>query len=322
MSSKSETIVLEEYALRREVPFHEKFRVGLFRFIRHKPLGAFGGFIVILLLVMAIAPFLFTNQNPNPSPPPILDRLQGPSSAHWFGTDQFGRDVYSRIIYGARTSIIIGFMVVAVAAVLASLIGTISGYFGGWVDIIAQRVVDIGIALPGLIFIILVVTTLTQFPPQFISDLLGLDPTGEVVFRIAVSLGVLVSLGSSRVIRGAAISAKQNVYVEAARVVGASDIRIMTRHIFPNVFAVVLISASIQIGGAILTESALAFLGYGVQPPTASWGRMLNEAREALVRYPHLAIFPGMAIFLAVYSFNMFGDALRDVLDPRLRGSR
>ena len=119
MSSKSETIVLEEYALRREVPFHEKFRVGLFRFIRHKPLGAFGGFIVILLLVMAIAPFLFTNQNPNPSPPPILDRLQGPSSAHWFGTDQFGRDVYSRIIYGARTSIIIGFMVVAVAAVLA-----------------------------------------------------------------------------------------------------------------------------------------------------------------------------------------------------------
>lgn len=322
MSSNSEAIVLEEYALRREVPFAERLRVGLFRFIRHKPLGAFGGFIVIMLLVMAIAPFLFTNQNPNPSPPPILDRLQGPSAAHWFGTDQFGRDVYSRIIYGARTSIIIGFMVVFVSATTASFIGTVSGYFGGWVDIIAQRIVDIGIALPGLIFIILVVTTLTQFPPQFISDILHLDPTGEVVFRIAVSIGVLISLGSSRVIRGAAISAKQNVYVEAARVVGASDVRIMTRHIFPNVFAVVLVSASIQIGGAILIESSLAFLGYGVQPPTASWGRMLNEAREALVRYPHLAIFPGLAIFLAVYSFNMFGDALRDVLDPRLRGSR
>jgi peptide/nickel transport system permease protein len=139
------------------------------------------------------------------------------------------------------------------------------------------------------------------------------------VVLLALSLGLLVSLGSSRVIRGAAISAKQNVYVEAARVIGATHPRIMARHIFPNVFAVVLVSASIQIGGAILTESALSFLGYGVQPPTASWGRMLNEARESLVKHPHLAIFPGLAIFFAVYSFNMFGDALRDVLDPRLR---
>ncbi|MGH2610323.1 MAG: ABC transporter permease, partial [Tepidiformaceae bacterium] len=241
---------------------------------------------------------------------------------HWMGTDQFGRDVYSRIVYGARTSIVIGFLVVFVSAIFAALIGTVSGYFGGWFDMIAQRIVDIGIALPGLIFIILVVTTLTQFPPQAFSDLLGLDPSGEVVVRIAVSLGILVALGSSRVIRGAAISAKQNVYVEAARVVGARDTRIIARHIFPNVFAIVLVGASIQIGGAILTESALSFLGYGVQPPTPSWGRMLNEAREALVRYPHLAIFPGLAIFLAVFSFNMFGDALRDVLDPRLRGSR
>jgi peptide/nickel transport system permease protein len=322
VATGSDTLTLEQYALRREVGAWEKFYTSIGRFIKHKPLGAFGGFVVIVLLCMAIAPELFATHNPNPSPPPILDRLQGPSGAHWMGTDQQGRDVYSRIIHGARTSIVIGFLVVAVSAVTASFIGTVSGYFGGWVDILMQRVVDVGIALPGLIFIILVVTTLTQFPPQFLSDLLGLDPSGRVVFRIAVSLGILVSLGSSRVIRGAAISAKQNVYVEAARVVGATDIRIMTKHIFPNVFAVVLVSASIQIGGAILTESALAFLGYGVQPPTPSWGRMLNEAREYLTRYPHLAIFPGVAIFMAVYSFNMLGDALRDVLDPRLRGSR
>lgn len=322
MASSSEALVLEQYALRREVPFHERFRLGLWRFITKKPLGAVGGFIVIIFLLMAIAPAMFYTQDPDPNPPRILERLQGPSAEHWMGTDQFGRDVYSRIIYGARTSIIIGFLVVFVSATLASFIGTTSGYFGGWFDMIAQRVVDIGIALPGLIFIILVVTTLTQFPPQFISDLLNLKPSGEVVFRIAVALGVLVSLSSSRVIRGAAISAKQNVYVEAARVVGATDRRIMTKHIFPNVFAVVLVSASIQIGGAILTESALSFLGYGVQPPTPSWGRMLNEAREQLTRHPHLAIFPGLAIFLAVYSFNMLGDALRDVLDPRLRGSR
>ena len=321
MATSSDTLPLEYY-LRPEVSRFEKYRGNLWRFIRHKPLGAIGGFIVILMLLMAIAPSVFATHEANPTPPPIVDRLQGPSSAHWMGTDQQGRDVYSRIVHGARTSIVIGFLVVAVSATLASFIGTMSGYFGGWFDMLAQRLVDIGIALPGLIFIILVVTSMTQFPPDFIADPLGLEPSGRVVFRIAMALGVLVALGSSRVIRGAAISAKQNTYVEAARVVGATDGRIMWKHIFPNVFAVVLVSASIQIGGAILTESSLAFLGYGVQPPTPSWGRMLNEAREYLVRYPHLAIFPGLAIFLAVYSFNMLGDALRDVLDPRLRGSR
>ena len=321
MASSSDALVLEQYALRPEIPFHERFRSGLFRFIRHKPLGAFGGFIVILLLAMAAFPALFATDNPNPSPPPIVDRLQGPSSAHWMGTDQFGRDVYSRIIYGARTSIVIGFLVVVVSAAVASLVGITSGYFGGWVDMIAQRVVDIGIALPGLIFIILVITSLKERAKDLFEPL-GFSPETSVVLLLALVLGILVSLGSSRVIRGAAISAKQNVYVEAARVVGATDRRIMVHHIFPNVFAVVLVSASIQIGGAILTESALAFLGYGVQPPTPSWGRMLNEAREQLVRHPHLAIFPGAAIFFAVYSFNMLGDALRDVLDPRLRGSR
>ena len=193
-------------------------------------------------------------------------------------------------------------------------------HFGTGLHDAIQRLVDIGIALPGLIFIILVVTSMTQFPPDFIADPLGLEPSGRVVFRIAISLGILVALGSSRVIRGAASSAKQNTYVEAARVVGATDGRIMWKHIFPNVFAVVLVSASIQIGGAILTESSLAFLGYGVQPPTPSWGRMLNEAREYLVRYPHLAIFPGAAIFVTVIAANLVGDGLRDALDPKNEG--
>jgi ABC-type dipeptide/oligopeptide/nickel transport system permease subunit len=174
-------------------------------------------------------------------------------------------------------------------------------------DMFVQRLVDIGIALPGLIFIILVVESLQQIP---------------VNTRIVLAVGVLGALGSSRIIRGAAISAKQNQYVEAARVVGASDLRIIVRHVLPNVFPIVIIGASIQVGGAVLIESSLAFLGYGVQPPTASWGRMLNEARDKLTNYPHLAIFPGLVIFFTVYSFNMLGDAMRDVLDPRLRGSR
>jgi peptide/nickel transport system permease protein len=275
-------------------------------FIRTKPLGVFGAAVIIILIAMSLWPSLFAHQNPNVGP--LGDRFLGPSADHWFGTDQLGRDMYTRIVFGARNSIIIGFGVVIISSTLAAVLGTVSGYFGGVFDMLVQRLVDIGIALPGLIFIILVVTSLQQRIP--------------VQWCIILSVGVLQALGSSRIIRGAAISAKQNQYVEAARVVGASDMRIIFRHVLPNVVPVIIVGASIQVGGAVLVESSLSFLGYGVQPPTASWGRMLNEAREKMVLYPHLAIFPGLAIFFTVFSFNMLGDALRDVLDPRLRGSR
>jgi peptide/nickel transport system permease protein len=264
--------------------------------------------MVILLIIMAIWPDLFATHGVNEREGISSQyRLQSPTSDHWFGTDNLGRDLYSRIVYGARTSIVIGFGVVAVATGVAMLIGLLSGYIGGWFDSLFQRFIDIGIALPGLIFIILVVNSLQQIP---------------LVPRIIISLGAIIALSSSRVVRGATIAAKQNVYVEAARVLGATDLRIMIRHVLPNLFAIVIVSASIQIGGAILIEAALSFLGYGIQPPTPSWGFMVNEAREFLGRAPHMAIFPGLAIFVVVYAFNMFGDALRDVLDPRLRGTR
>ena len=305
--ASSTTAALEQYALQPQPSGAVRLRRGLIRFCRTKPLGAFGAVIVIMLVAMAFFPGIFTNQNPNPSPPPLAERYEGPSVSHWFGTDTFGRDMYTRLVYGARTSITIGFGVVLISSVLAALLGVVSGYFGGWADMLIQRLVDIGIALPGLIFIILVVTTLQNLP---------------VTLRIIMPVGILVALGSSRVIRGAAISAKQNQYVEAARVIGATDTRIIGRHVLPNVMAIVIVGASIQIGGAVLVESALSFLGYGIPPPTPSWGRMLNESRQQLSNYPHLVIFPTLAIFLTVYSFNMLGDALRDVLDPRLRGSR
>ena len=297
--------VLEQYALRKEITRTQRTRRFLWNFIRHKPLGTFGAVVVILLVAMAVVPGLFAHQDPNAQV--LRERFLAPSGAHWFGTDQLGRDLYTRIVYGTRNSIIIGFGVVLISSTLATALGVVSGYFGGVFDMLVQRLVDIGIALPGLIFIILVVESLQQIP---------------VNTRIVLAVGVLSALGSSRVIRGAAISAKQNQYVEAARVVGASDLRIIVRHVLPNVLPIVIIGASIQVGGAVLIESSLAFLGYGVQPPTASWGRMLNEAREKLTNYPHLAIFPGLVIFFTVYSFNMLGDALRDVMDPRLRGSR
>ena len=307
MATSSNAAVLEQHALRPEASTAQKWRRGLIRFCRTKPLGAFGAVVVLMLIAMAFFPGIFTSQDPNPSPPPLAERYEGPSASHWFGTDSFGRDMYTRLVYGARTSITIGFGVVFISSIIAALLGVISGYFGGWADMLIQRLVDIGIALPGLIFIILVVTTLQNLP---------------VTLRIIMPVGVLIALGSSRVIRGAAISAKQNQYVEAARVIGATDTRIIGRHVLPNVMAVVIVGASIQIGGAVLIESALSYLGYGIPPPTPSWGRMLNESRQQLSNYPHLVIFPTLAIFLTVYSFNMLGDALRDVLDPRLRGSR
>jgi len=297
--------VLETYALRPEVPLSERLRRGVGNFIKQKPLGAFGAAVVLLLIAMALVPQAFTSLDPTKSA--LLDRYQGPSAAHWFGTDQQGRDLYTRIVYGTRNLIIIGFGVVMISSSVALVLGVVSGYFGGGFDTLIQRVVDIGIALPGLIFIILVVTSLQQIP---------------VNLRIMLAVGSLSALSSSRVIRGASISAKQNQYVEAARVIGASDFRIIFRHVTPNVFPILIIGASIQVGGAVLVESSLSFLGYGVQPPTPSWGRMLNEARERLVQHPHLAIYPGLVIFFTVYSFNMLGDALRDVLDPRMRGSR
>lgn len=307
MATSSDAAVLEQHALRPDATGLQKLRRGLVRFCRTKPLGAFGAVVVIMLVAMAFFPGIFSTQDPNPSPPPLAERYQGPSASHWFGTDSFGRDMYTRLVYGARTSITIGFGVVFISSILAAFLGVVSGYFGGWADMLIQRLVDIGIALPGLIFIILVVTTLQDLP---------------VTLRIIMPVGVLIALGSSRVIRGAAISAKQNQYVEAARVIGATDTRIIARHVLPNVMAVVIVGASIQIGGAVLIESALSYLGYGIPPPTPSWGRMLNESRQQLSNYPHLVIFPTLAIFMTVYSFNMLGDALRDVLDPRLRGSR
>ena len=274
-----------------------------FRFARRKPLGGFGLAIIVLLLLTAVfgdflAPSRFDSFD-------LTVRLTGPSLAHPFGVDLIGRDVFSRVIYGANTSVLIGFGTVAIAGVAASTIGTASGYYGGKIDLLVQRLVDIVQAFPGLIFII------------FVLSIIGVSR-----LSIIIALGVLFSAGSSRVIRAQAISVKQNDYVQAARSLGASDMRILLRHIYPNVFAVVLISISVQLGFVILIESSLSFLGFGVPPPFPSWGGMLRDAQEQMTRHPYLAIFPGIAITITVYSLNMLGDALRDVLDPRLRGSQ
>ncbi len=315
MATTSEQVLVDEILSEGRRPFYRKAFTGLWRFCVRYPLGAFGGFFVILLLAMAAFPGVFTPMEAqDPTRNVLANRLQGPSATHWFGTDDLGRDIYARIIYGTRTSIIVGFGVVVVSQIMAVAFGTISGFKGGTFDMLFQRVIDIGIALPGLVFIILVIEAMRDRLPGFI----GIPPD---MMAIILSVAVLVSVTSSRTIRGVALALREEQYVDAARALGATDVRIMLRHIVPNLFAIVIVSASLLVGTAVLIESALSFLGYGVQPPTPAWGRMLSDARDRLVQAPHVAIFPGMLIFITVFSFNMLGDALRDRLDPRLRGS-
>ena len=274
----------------------------LWIFCWRKPLGALGGLIVLVLLLLAlfapwIAPYSYDETIPGA-------RMKAPGAQFWMGTDNLGRDVFSRVVYGAGVSVTVGFGAVLLANVFATLIGITSGYFGGAYDICVQRVVDAWQSFPFLVVILSMMAVL-----------------GPGLLNLVLALGVLGAAAGSRVIRGTTISVMQNTYVEAARALGAGHLRIMLRYVLPNVAATIIILATIGLGAAILAESALSFLGFGVPPPYPSWGAMLSgSGRSFMYRAPWMAIWPGAAISLAVFGFNMLGDALRDVLDPRLRG--
>ena len=230
-------------------------------------------------------------------------RLHPPDATFLFGTDTHGRDVLSRIIYGARVSLIVGFLSVAIGTLAGTLIGLVSGYWEGSIDQVLQRLVDTLMAFPG---IVLALAVLSVF--------------GQSLLNVILVIGLVIAPGASRVVRGTVLSVKHNTYVDAARAAGASSWRIILRHILPNVFAPILIIASVWLGNAIVIEAALSFLGLGTPPPTPTWGGMLSgEGRRSLETAPYLAIFPGLAISIVVLAFNMFGDAVRDLLDPRLR---
>jgi peptide/nickel transport system permease protein len=294
------------------------------QFIRRKPLGALGAALILLMVFCAlfadrqvitfrqstaplVAPYYFDDQN-------LHDRLQGSSLAHPLGTDNLGRDQLSRIIYGARISLIVGLGAVALAMLIATAIGVISGYVGGRLDMLVQRFVDAWIAFPPIVILISGV--------QVAKARLGSSPEWQT-FAVILVLSVILASGASRVIRSSSIAIKGNLYVDAARTIGASEVRIVLRYILPNVVAVIIVLATLQLGAAILAEATISFLGFGIPPPFASWGRALGPDSLGLIRRDAwLAFWPGFAIFLVVFGFNVFGDALRDVLDPRLRGGR
>jgi peptide/nickel transport system permease protein len=299
----SDQVALAQFAAREQARASraQSYLRAIWQFARHKPLGALGAVIIVALVVTAAAPGLFTSRDPAAFDG--LHRLKAPAGGRILGTDQNGRDEFSRIVHGARTSVSISFGAIAISVVLATAIGTLSGYLGGAVDAALQRLVDAALAFPYLVVLITLVAVL-----------------GPGVSQIIVALGLISCFGMSRVIRSVVIGISSQPYIEAARVLGASPLRIMIRHVILNVLPIVIITASVSMGGLVLAEAGLSFLGFGVPPPTPSWGSMLSiEGRAYMEQAPWLAIVPGVAIASIVFAFNMLGDALRDTLDPRLR---
>ena len=274
------------------------------RLFRDKPLGAAGGVIMLLFVLIGVSAALLAPYGFNQIAP--LDRLKPPSMAHWFGTDNLGRDVLSRCIYGAQISVIIGLSGAALATIISAVIGIVSGYFGGRFDLALQRFVDAWMTFPDLIILIVVVSVL-----------------GPGVYQTVGTLGLLLGIAGSRIVRSAVISVRENMYVHAAQSIGASWLRILWRHILPNVMPPLIVLFTTRVGTVILAESGLAFLGLGVPPPTPTWGGMLSgSGRTFMFHGPWLALAPGLCLTVVVYATNVFGDALRDLLDPRMRGSR
>jgi peptide/nickel transport system permease protein len=274
----------------------------LWSFMKRKPLGAASASLILLIVFTAIFADVLAPYDPLFTHPEI--RLAPPSWQHPFGTDDIGRDVFSRIISGARISLWVGLLAVGIGTVAGTIIGLLCGYWEGRLDLALQRFMDALMAIPGLILAMAIVSVLTP-------------NTTNAMLAIAV----VIIPGNSRIVRGAVLSAKQNQYVEAARALGCGHLRMIVTHILPNVTAPILIIASIWLGNAIFIEASLSFLGLGTQPPTPSWGLMLSSTGRAFMEQaPWLAIFPGLAISLAVLGFNLFGDTLRDVWDPKLRG--
>jgi peptide/nickel transport system permease protein len=274
------------------------------RLVREKPLGLLGAGIVFGLIGVAVfadvlAPYGYAQTS-------LLHRFKASSMEHWMGTDQLGRDLLSRIIYATRVSLSVSLGAAALGTFLATLIGVTSAFFGGRYDLGVQRFVDAWEAFPGLLLLLTIMSLL-----------------GPGLFNITAVLGLSFGIQNSRIIRGAALSVKENAYIEAAQAFGGNNLRIMLLHMLPNVAAIIIVVATIGLGNLILIEASLSFLGFGVPPPHPTWGGMLSlQGLSYMYQAPWLAIWPGVALSAAVFGFNMFGDALRDLLDPRLRGGQ
>ena len=274
----------------------------MIRLVREKPLGTSGGIIILIMIFVAIfadvlAPYPYRETH-------LVDRLTGPSAQYLLGTDHVGRDLLSRLIFGARLSLTVGLAATALNVVVAVLLGGISGFLGNKYDLVVQRFVDAWISFPSLLLLLTVMSIV-----------------GQGLVQIIVVLGISGGIGGSRVVRGAVIGIKENDYFLAARAIGSTGAATLVRHVLPNIMPVVIIIFSVSVGGVIMSEASLSFLGFGLPVQIPSWGGMLSrEGREYMEVAPRLALWPGLCLTITVYCLNMFGDAMRDLLDPRLRG--
>lgn len=272
------------------------------RRFRGQPLAMIaGGFVVLLIVLAWIAPLIAPFDAENFFD---YDRLnQGPSLQHWFGVDSLGRDIFSRVLVGTRISLLAGFFSVAVGALAGTFFGLLAGYYEGWWDRITMRVCDVLFAFPGILLALAVVAIM-----------------GTGMSNVIVAVAIFTVPAFARLVRGNTLLLKNQLYIESARSVGASDATILLRHILPGTISSIVVYFTMRIGTSIITAASLSFLGLGAQPPTPEWGAMLNEARADMVIAPHVAIFPSLAIFFTVLAFNLLGDGLRDALDPKLKG--
>jgi peptide/nickel transport system permease protein len=270
------------------------------RRFRHHPPALIGLGIILTFVVLAIAAPVISPYDPNAQD--IAASIQGPSSSHWLGTDQLGRDIATRLMYGARISLLIGVLAVGIGLVIGVPLGMIAGYYGGWADLAISRFADMMFAFTSILLALTLVAVL-----------------GVSLQNVIIAVGISVVPVIIRLVRSSVLSLREEPYVEAARALGASNLRIIVRHVFRNSLTPVLVHGTLSIGVSILLAAGLGFLGLGVQSPTAEWGTMLGEGRQFIFSAPHLTTFPGIAIFLAILAFNLLGDGLRDALDPRMR---
>ncbi|MGY2894581.1 ABC transporter permease [Deinococcus sp. UYEF24] len=288
--------------------------VSLRRFRRHK-LAMFFLIVILLLIVMAVAAPLISPYNPETQD--LSGFYEPPSAAHLFGKDDLGRDILSRIIWGSRVSLIVGFSVAALSIIIGTVMGTLAGFFGGRTDALISRFIELMLSLPTLPLLLVISGLLaTSDLPGVIAIKTALGSSFSVVLIVSV-IALFGWMGTARLVRGEALKLRELEYMDAARALGARNPRLMLRHMVPNLLPVIIVQATLDVGGAILTEAALSFLGFGIQPPVSTWGNMLSNAQEVVLQYPWIPFFPGLMILITVLAFNFLGDGMRDALDPR-----
>lgn len=288
----------EQTVTRQRRPKLEYYKT-MWKRLKKNKAALVGGFLIIIFIITAFVGPLLLSQDPNEVQ--VANKLQPPSAEHWFGTDNYGRDIFTRIIYGMELTLRVGFLSVAIGGAVGVVFGIVAGYYGGWIDTVIMRIMDVLLAFPGILLALAIVSVL-----------------GGSLRNVIIAVAIYSVPAFARIVRGSTLSVRKLEYIDAVRALGASDTRIIFKHILPNIMSPIIVQATLRIATAILTASGLSFLGLGVQPPTPEWGAMMSDGRNFIVDAPHIILFPGLMVVIVVLAFNIFGDGIRDAMDPKM----